>query len=95
VAKTTCGLDTPLVISLSTGALLFLGRFVFLPFQRDNASGWSFPPSAFIYYFGNCREACSLEMLMNLACNVTSLLLYRRCDMRFDLLQEILCYARV
>jgi photosystem I subunit V len=38
VAKTTCGLDTPVVISLSTGALLFLGRFVFLPFQRDNVS---------------------------------------------------------
>jgi hypothetical protein len=34
-------------------------------------------------------------MLMNLACNVTSLLLCRRCDMRFGLLQEILCYARV
>ncbi len=95
VAKTTCGLDTPLVISLSTGALLFLGRFVFLPFQRDNVSGWSFPPSAFIFFFGNCREACNLEMLMNLACNVTSLLLCRRCDMRFGLLQEILCYARV
>ncbi len=41
VANTTCGLDTPVVISLSTGALLFLGRFVFLPFQRDNVSGFS------------------------------------------------------
>jgi photosystem I subunit V len=54
VAKTTCGLDTPVVISLSTGALLFLGRFVFLPFQRDNVSA----PSLAFYslssqlYFG-------------------------------------------
>jgi hypothetical protein len=37
-ARTTCAADTALTISLSTGALLFLGRFVFLPFQRDNVS---------------------------------------------------------
>jgi photosystem I subunit V len=43
VAKTTCGLDTPVVISLSTGALLFLGRFVFLPFQRDNVARQGLP----------------------------------------------------
>ncbi|CAK9228404.1 unnamed protein product [Sphagnum troendelagicum] len=43
VAKTTCSLDTPLVISLSTGALLFLGRFVFLPFQRDNVARQGLP----------------------------------------------------
>jgi hypothetical protein len=48
-----------------------------------------------MYSFGNCREACNLEMLMNLACNVTRLLLCRRCDLRLDLLQEILCDARV
>jgi photosystem I subunit V len=43
VAKTTCSLDTPLVISLSTGALLFLGRFVFLPFQRDTVARQGLP----------------------------------------------------
>ncbi|KAH8951540.1 hypothetical protein BDL97_09G033200 [Sphagnum fallax] len=43
VANTTCGLDTPVVISLSTGALLFLGRFVFLPFQRDNVARQGLP----------------------------------------------------
>ena len=37
-ARTTCDANTALTISLSTGALLFLGRFVFLPFQRDNVS---------------------------------------------------------
>jgi len=36
--KVTCDATTPLIISLSTGALLALGRFVFLPFQRDNVS---------------------------------------------------------
>lgn len=36
--KVTCEANTPLIISLSTGALLALGRFVFLPFQRDNVS---------------------------------------------------------
>lgn len=37
-AKITCEANTSLIISLSTGALLALGRFVFLPFQRDNVS---------------------------------------------------------
>lgn len=36
--RVTCGASTQVVISLSTGALLALGRFVFLPFQRDNVS---------------------------------------------------------
>eukprot|EP00271_Cylindrocystis_brebissonii_P010434 TRINITY_DN2661_c0_g1_i1.p1 TRINITY_DN2661_c0_g1~~TRINITY_DN2661_c0_g1_i1.p1 ORF type:complete len:145 (+),score=20.13 TRINITY_DN2661_c0_g1_i1:205-639(+) len=34
-SRTTCeALPTSLVISLSTGTLLFLGRFAFLPFQK-------------------------------------------------------------
>lgn len=42
-SRTTCYANPGLVISLSTGALLFLGRFVFLPFQRDNVSKQGLP----------------------------------------------------
>ena len=39
----TNALNPSLVISLSTGASLFLGRFVFLSFQRDNVSKQGLP----------------------------------------------------
>ncbi|KAG0567345.1 hypothetical protein KC19_7G127800 [Ceratodon purpureus] len=43
-AKVTCdGANTSLIITLSTGALLAMGRFVFLPFQRDNVSRQGLP----------------------------------------------------
>lgn len=41
-ARTVCA-DTSLVISLSTGALLFLGRFVLLPFQRAQVAKAGLP----------------------------------------------------
>jgi photosystem I subunit V len=42
-SRITCALNPSLVISLSTGASLFLGRFVFLSFQRDNVAKQGLP----------------------------------------------------
>lgn len=42
-SRVTCALNPSLVISLSTGASLFLGRFVFLSFQRDNVTKQGLP----------------------------------------------------
>jgi len=50
-ARTTCAANTALTISLSTGALLFLGRFVFLPFQRDNVARQGLPEQNGVTHF--------------------------------------------
>lgn len=52
-SRTTCYANPGLVISLSTGALLFLGRFVFLPFQRDNVSD---SPDVLFVWFCTCAS---------------------------------------
>ncbi|KAG6551137.1 hypothetical protein Mapa_007372 [Marchantia paleacea] len=49
-ARTVCA-DTSLVISLSTGALLFLGRFVLLPFQRKQVSQAGLPRQNGVTHF--------------------------------------------
>jgi photosystem I subunit V len=49
-ARTVC-LDTPVVISLSTGALLFLGRFVLLPFQRAQIAVQGLPEQNGVTHF--------------------------------------------
>jgi photosystem I subunit V len=50
--KTVCfAADTPLVISLSTGALLFLGRFVLLPFQRAQVAKAGLPEQNGVSHF--------------------------------------------
>jgi photosystem I subunit V len=49
-AKTVCA-DTALVISLSTGALLFLGRFVLLPFQRAQVAKQGLPEQNGVTHF--------------------------------------------
>jgi len=49
--KVTCDVSTPLIISLSTGGLLALGRFVFLPFQRDNVSKQGLPEQNGVSHF--------------------------------------------
>lgn len=49
--KVTCEANTALTITLSTGALLFLGRFVFLPFQRDNVSRQGLPVQNGVTHF--------------------------------------------
>ena len=42
-SRISCELNPSLVISLCTGASLFLGRFVFLSFQRDNVARQGLP----------------------------------------------------
>ncbi|KAL2620505.1 hypothetical protein R1flu_000710 [Riccia fluitans] len=49
-ARTVCA-DTALVISLSTGALLFLGRFVLLPFQRKQVAQAGLPRQNGVTHF--------------------------------------------
>ncbi|MBH0219592.1 photosystem I reaction center subunit V, partial [Listeria monocytogenes] len=44
-------LSTPLVISLSTGVSLFLGRFVFFNFQRENVAKQGLPEQNGISHF--------------------------------------------
>ncbi|KAI5065734.1 hypothetical protein GOP47_0020429, partial [Adiantum capillus-veneris] len=59
-ARTRCdALSAPLVISITTGSLLFLGRFVFLPFQRKNVASQGLPVQNGITHFeaGDSRAA--------------------------------------
>ncbi|KAF5727871.1 hypothetical protein HS088_TW21G00009 [Tripterygium wilfordii] len=44
-------LSTPLVISLSTGLSLFLGRFVFFAFQRENVAKQGLPEQNGVTHF--------------------------------------------
>ncbi|XP_077237463.1 photosystem I subunit G [Tasmannia lanceolata] len=44
-------LSAPLVISLSTGLSLFLGRFVFLKFQRENVAKQGLPEQNGVTHF--------------------------------------------
>ncbi|KDO73971.1 hypothetical protein CISIN_1g031508mg [Citrus sinensis] len=44
-------LSTPLVISLSTGLSLFLGRFVFFNFQRENVAKQGLPEQNGVTHF--------------------------------------------
>lgn len=41
-SRTTCA-DTAIIVSVSTASLLFLGRFVFLPFQRAQVAKAGLP----------------------------------------------------
>ncbi|KAJ7569194.1 hypothetical protein O6H91_01G065900 [Diphasiastrum complanatum] len=49
-ARTTCA-ATSLIITLSTGGLLFLGRFVFLPFQRAQVAKAGLPQQNGVTHF--------------------------------------------
>lgn len=64
-AKITCDVSTPVIISLSTGALLALGRFVFLPFQRDNVAKQGLPEQNGVTHFeaGDTRAQEAVSFL--------------------------------
>ena len=60
VARTRCDvLSAPVIISASTATLLFLGRFVFLPFQRRQVASQGLPVQNGITHFeaGDSRAA--------------------------------------
>ncbi|MCO5569010.1 hypothetical protein L7F22_022716 [Adiantum nelumboides] len=60
VARTRCDvLPAPLVISATTASLLFLGRFVFLPFQRKNVANQGLPVQNGVTHYeaGDSRAA--------------------------------------
>ncbi|KAH7435582.1 hypothetical protein KP509_06G070700 [Ceratopteris richardii] len=59
-ARTRCDvLSAPVIISASTASLLFLGRFVFLPFQRKNVANQGLPTQNGVTHFeaGDSRAA--------------------------------------